>query len=580
MTANWMLEGPEGSSNLTLDRKLMVIGSGQGCDLRVAGLSTSEVQLLTLPEKVVVEAQVKGVKIGTVLVKPGFPADIKDGEALVFSNGSVWTLRRSRTRGSSIEPVLQAVELLLEAPDPSDSLPKLLEFAALHLSADEGVLLGGPDLLEVVSRWPEGSSGVFSKSAVKAASERRGAVLWADSGEGDAQLGGPSLLQSDIRSILCAPLKTSDEDLPLGCLYFHRIGNGSSFVEEERRSFQRLVETLARVLVSARRQHEDRAALEAMRAATKTDGLLAFSPVMQAVLAQARRFAAATVPVLILGETGTGKEKLAQLVHRSSKRTGPFVAINCAAIPASLMESELFGHEKGSFTGATSDREGLFEAAKGGTMFLDEIGELAPHLQAALLRALQEKTIRRVGSTVERQIDVRVVAATHRDLDQMVQDGRFRQDLFFRLNVACVRIPALRERHEDILPLARVFVQKASVEFGMPFGGISRAAEKHLLRHGWPGNVRELENCMQRSLLEAGTSRIQPEHMGLRESNTPSGTLAEVREIAERRAVELALGKTNGNLTQAAAILGIDRKVLRDLLKRLGMYEGGDSDPA
>lgn len=578
MTASWMLEGPEGTSGLALERKLMVVGAGAGCDLRVPGLSASEAQFLTLPEKIVVEAQAKGIRIGGVAVKPGFPADLKEGEGLTFSDGSTWTLRRSRPRGSSIEPVLQAVELLLEAPDPSESLPKLLEFAALHLSADEGVLLGGPDMLDAVSRWPEGSSGVFSKSAVRAALERRGAVLWAESGDGDAQLRGPSLLQSDIRSILCAPLKTSDEDQPLGCLYFHRTGKGSSFLEDDRLSFQRLVETLARVLVSARRQREDRAALDAMRVAQQGDGLLAFSPGMQAVLAQARRFAAATVPVLLLGETGTGKEKLAQLVHRSSKRTGPFVAINCAAIPESLMESELFGHEKGAFTGATGEREGLFEAAKGGTLFLDEIGELAPQLQAALLRALQEKTIRRVGSTIERQVDVRVVAATHRDLELMVQDGRFRQDLFFRLNVASVRIPALRERHEDILPLARVFVQKASAEFGMVFGGISRAAEKTLLRHGWPGNVRELENCMQRSLLEAGASRIQPEHMGLREGATPMGSLAEVREAAERRAVELALGKSGGNLTQAAAILGIDRKVLRDLLKRLGMYEGGESD--
>ncbi|MEK7394321.1 MAG: sigma-54-dependent Fis family transcriptional regulator [Fibrobacterota bacterium] len=574
MTANWLLEGPEGSSSLVLERKLMLVGSGPGSDLRVAGIAASEVQLLILPEKVVVEAQVKGVRIGDTLVKPGFPAEMKDGDGLVFSNGATWMLRRSRPRGSAIEPVLRAVELLLESPDPSESLPKLLEFSALHLSADEGVLLGGQDMLEAVARWPEGSSGVFSKSAVKAALERHGAVLWADSGEGDAKLGGPSLLQSDIRSILCAPIKTSDEDAPLGCLYFHRTGNGSLFLEEERKSFQRFVETLARVLTNVRRQREDRAALEAMRSAELGDGILAFSPGMQAVLAQARRFAAATVPVLILGETGTGKEKLAQLVHRSSRRNGPFVAINCAAIPASLMESELFGHEKGAFTGATSDREGLFEAAKGGTLFLDEIGELAPHLQAALLRALQEKVIRRVGSTIERQIDVRVVAATHRDLDLMVQDGRFRQDLFFRINVACVRITALRDRHEDILPLARVFVQKASAEFGMTFGGLSRAAEKVLLRHGWPGNVRELENCMQRSLLEASNARIQPEHLGLREGNVPLGTLAEVREAAERRAVDLALSKSGGNLTQAAAILGIDRKVLRDLLKRLGMYEG------
>lgn len=578
MTSTWILEAPEGASNLALERKLMVVGGGPGCDLRIAGTANSEVQLLMLPDKVVVEAQSKGVQVAGKPVKPGIPADLLEEQGLTFSNGSTWVLRRSRPRGSPIEPVLQAVESLIEAPDPSEILPKLLEFAALHLSADEGVLLGGAAMDEVVSRWPEGSSGVFSRSAVKAALERRSAVLWAETGEGDAQLSGPSLLQSDIRSILCAPLKTADEDAPLGCFYIHRTGGGAAFLDEDRKAFQRLVETLVRVLASVRRHREDRAALAAMRAAEQGDGLLAFSSGMQAVIAQARRFSVATVPVLVLGETGTGKEKLAQLVHKASRRSGPFVAINCAAIPASLMESELFGHEKGSFTGATVDREGLFEAAKGGTLFLDEIGELALHLQAALLRALQEKTIRRVGSTQERPVDVRVVAATHRDLEAMVREGSFRQDLFFRLNVACLRIPPLRERYEDILPLARVFVQKASNEFGVPFGGVSRAAEKALLRHGWPGNVRELENCMQRSLLEAGSARLQPEHLGLAEASAPLGTLAEIREAAERRCVESALSKSGGNLTQAAAIMGIDRKVLRDLLKRLGMYEGAESD--
>jgi len=576
MKAGWILEGPAGAGSMALDRKLLVAGSGPGCDLRIPGLAATEAQILVLPEKVVVEAQAKGVLVGGNPVKPGFPAELPEGGSLAFSDGRVWTLGRVRTGGGSLEPVLLAVELLLESPDPSSTLPRLLEFAALHLSADEGVVLGGEDFQQVVSSWPEGSDAKFSRSAVKSSLERRAAVLWAESGGGDAPLSGPSLLGSQIRSILCAPLRLSDEPQPLGVLYLHRTGTGQAFQEEDRLSFQRLVETLARVLVAARRHREDISSLEALRASEKGDGLLAFSPAMQTVVAQARKFAPSTIPMLILGETGTGKEKLAQLVHRSSRRTGPFIAINCAAIPANLMESELFGHEKGAFTGASSDREGLFDAAKGGSLFLDEIGELAPHLQAALLRALQEKSIRRVGSSKEHPVDVRILAATHRDLDAMVRDGKFRQDLLFRLNVATVSIPPLRDRHEDVLPLARVFAQKASAEFGIAFAGLSRAAEKALLRHGWPGNVRELENCMQRSLLEAGGSRLQPEHLGLKEGAPPMGTLTEIREAAERRAVESALARADGNLTQAASILGIDRKVLRDLLKRLGMYEGGD----
>ena len=576
MNAGWILEGPAGAGTLTLDRKLLLVGSGPGSDLRIPGLASTEAQLLVLPDKVVVEAQTKTVLVDGNPVKPGFPAELSEGGTLAFSDGRVWRLGRARAKTGSLEPVLLAVELLLESPDPSSTLPRLLEFAALHLSADEGVVLGGDGFQQIVSSWPEGNEATFSRSAVKSSLERSGAVLWAESGGGDAPLAGPSLLESQIRSILCAPLRLSDEPTPLGVLYLHRTGSGLAFQEEDRRSFQRLVETLARVLVAARRHREDLSSLEALRASEKGDGLLAFSPAMQTVVAQARKFAPSTVPLLILGETGTGKEKLAQLVHRSSRRQGPFIAINCAAIPANLMESELFGHEKGAFTGATVDREGLFDAAKGGTLFLDEIGELAIHLQAALLRSLQEKTIRRVGSSKEHPVDVRIVAATHRDVEAMVRDGKFRQDLLFRLNVATVSIPPLRERHEDVLPLARVFAQKASAEFGVAFAGLSRAAEKALLRHDWPGNVRELENCMQRSLLEAGGSRIQPEHLGLREGAPPLGTLAEIRETAERRAVDSALSRAEGNLTQAASILAIDRKVLRDLLKRLGMYEGGE----
>ncbi|MBK8802317.1 MAG: sigma-54-dependent Fis family transcriptional regulator [Fibrobacteres bacterium] len=352
----------------------------------------------------------------------------------------------------------------------------------------------------------------------------------------------------------------------------------SAFSEQDRAAFQRLVAMLAVVFGSARRRAEEHAALEAFRSAEKGGGILAFSESMAQTLVQARKFAPASVPVLILGETGTGKERLARHLHESSRRHGSVHRDQLRGHSGKPLEAELFGHEKGAFTGATADREGLFDAAKGGTLFLDEVGELAPHLQAALLRALQEKTIRRVGSTQERPVDVRIVAATHRDLEQMVRTGGFRQDLLFRLNVATIVIAPLRDRPSDILPLARVFAQKASAEFGVPFSGLSRSAEKTLLRHGWPGNVRELENCLQRSILEAGGDRIQSDHMGLKEGDQPLGTLAEAREAAERLATESALARAGGNLTQAAGILGIDRKVLRDLLRRLGMYEGASEE--
>ena len=568
----WILHAPDGA-RFPLERKLTLLGSGAACDIRLPALSSAEIQLLNLPDRVVAEPHVKGVKIHGTAAAPRIPVDLRDGSELRLTNGSTLVLRRPQTTRLPVEPVLAAIDALLEAENPSSVLPRLLEFASIHLDADAGVLLQGNGFSETVACWPNTSEPPpLSRSAVQASLSQGGAILWSESGDAGTALAGPSLRNADIRSILCAPIRPADESIPLGCLYLHRTGRPDPFTETDRDAFQRLLSSLAKVLATMRRHREDREALKLLSHEADA-GLLAFSPNMLAAIAQARRFAPASVPLLILGETGTGKERVARLVHSASSRTkGPFVAINCAAIPESLMESELFGHEKGAFTGAAGERAGLFETAAGGTLFLDEIGELPLQLQAALLRALQEKTIRRVGSSREIPVDVRIVAATHRDLEAMVREGRFRQDLLFRLNVASVRLPPLRERPDDILPLARVFAQRAATEFGIAFGGLSRSAEKALLRHSWTGNVRELENCLQRAILLSSGERMQPEHFALPEAPVPLGTLAEARETAERAAVEAALARSNGNLTQAGAILGIDRKVLRDLLRRLGMY--------
>jgi len=577
MIRPWILHTTDGI-RLPLERKLSLLGSSPACDIRLPGTAASEIQLLNLPDRVIAEPQTKGVRIHGQLVATGIPTDLREGSEIQLSNGAVLVLRRPDPVKLSVEPVLSAIDALLDAEEPAAVLPRLLEFAGLYLDADGGVLLQGTSFSETVSVWPSTGGAQPSRSAVQACLTQGRAVLWSESGDANTALAGPSIRSSDIRSILCAPIRATDDPSPLGCLYLHRTGRADPFVETERLAFERLLASLARVLGSVRRHREDRQAL-LLLSSDASSGLLAFSPNMLAVIAQAKRFASASVPMLLLGETGTGKERLARLIHNSSPRAhGPFIAINCAAIPESLMESELFGHEKGAFTGAATERAGLFEAASGGTLFLDEMGELAPHLQAALLRALQEKTIRRVGSAREIPTDARIVAATHRDLEGMVHAGRFRQDLLFRLNVATIRLPPLRQRPDDILPLARLFAQRGSAEFGVSFGGLSRAAEKALLRHSWTGNVRELENCLQRAILLASGERIQIEHLSLPEGTVPMGTLSEARETAERAALEMAMSRSGGNLTQAGAILGIDRKVLRDLLRKLGMYVAAELD--
>ncbi|HVE80498.1 MAG TPA: sigma-54 dependent transcriptional regulator [Gemmatimonadaceae bacterium] len=301
------------------------------------------------------------------------------------------------------------------------------------------------------------------------------------------------------------------------------------------------------------------------------DGILGESPALRAALDRAGRVIPhANVTVLVTGETGTGKELLARAIHYNGpRRDAPFVDINCAAIPPQLLESELFGHEKGAFTDATSAKPGLFELANGGTIFLDEIGHLALPLQGKLLRALEERQIRRVGGSRAIPIDVRIVAATHVDLAAAARRGEFREDLYFRLNVVPVELPPLRARRADILPLARHFLARFADEYGLPVPALTAAAEHTLLDRGWPGNVRELRNIIERALLLGGDVLDAADLSDEQRPGpaAPSGvpfpaTLGDIARGAARAMLDL----TGGNKSEAARRLGISRPRLQRLL--------------
>jgi len=276
--------------------------------------------------------------------------------------------------------------------------------------------------------------------------------------------------------------------------------------------------------------------------------------------------------VLLTGESGAGKERLARLIHDESARTaGPFLAINCAAVPETLLESELFGHARGSFTGASQDRAGLFEAANGGTLFLDEIGDVPPAMQVKLLRVLQEREVRRVGENRSRPINVRVLAATNRDLLADVHGARFRQDLYYRLRVVEVVVPPLRERREDILPLARQFLASSAKRFGKKPPSLAPEAAHLLLRYPWPGNVRELENALERAVALARSDRIGVDDLPA-EIGAPPAVAAstdDVRTLAdvERDHIAAALRASGGNRAKAAEKLGIGTATLYRKLK-------------
>jgi DNA-binding NtrC family response regulator len=306
-------------------------------------------------------------------------------------------------------------------------------------------------------------------------------------------------------------------------------------------------------------------------------GIVAQSPPMRQLVDLARRVAKVDSTVLITGASGSGKERIARLVHEESTRAaGPFIAVNCGAITETLLESELFGHARGAFTGATQDRPGLLEAANGGTLLLDEVGEVSPGMQVKLLRALQEREIRRVGENKSRKVDVRVLAATNRDLAHGVAGGAFRQDLYYRLKVVELHVPPLRERRDDILPLARVLLADAAVRMKRKIAGFAPSAADQLLRYDWPGNVRELENTMERAVALARGSRVELEDLPEEIRHVfpvPVATAGTVRPLneVEKDYILAALKLNGGNQTHTAEQLGIGSATLYRKLKRYGL---------
>ena len=318
--------------------------------------------------------------------------------------------------------------------------------------------------------------------------------------------------------------------------------------------------------------------LQTVHGGSALEGLIASSPEMLKVCRTVEKLAPTDVSTLILGESGTGKEVLVKALHRLSDRKDKrLVAINCAAIPEALLESELFGYEKGAFTGAAKTTPGKIEVANGGILFLDEVGDLPQPLQAKLLRFLQERVIERIGGRVEIPVDVRVICATHRDLPELISAGEFREDLYYRINEATIRVPPLRERQGDSLLLARAFLEKFAAQLKRPIKGFTPQAIEAIEAYGWPGNVRELENRVKRAVIMADGTQISLEDLELPENLAAAEqepfNLREVREKAESQAIVRALARTDGNVSKTSELLGVTRPTLYNLMKK---YAIGD----
>jgi transcriptional regulator with GAF, ATPase, and Fis domain len=331
---------------------------------------------------------------------------------------------------------------------------------------------------------------------------------------------------------------------------------------------------------------ENRRLREELDGRYQFDNIIGRSAAMRDIFQTVERVAPTRATVLLAGESGVGKDMIARAIHHHSPRSRhAFVKINCTALPENLMESELFGYEKGAFTGATASKPGKFEQADQGTAFLDEIGDVPGNIQVKLLRILQERQFERLGSNLTRNVDVRVIAATNVDLRAALEEGRFREDLYYRLNVVPINIPPLRQRREDIPFLALHFVAKLSKELGSRTREISPAAVDKLLEHAWPGNVRELENTIERSLVLAGGDTLQPGDIRLEEARGVSAAMqsqqvpllpeGETLEHWEQMMIKEAMRRANGNKSQAARMLGLTRNALRYRLSQMGM-DGGN----
>jgi len=352
------------------------------------------------------------------------------------------------------------------------------------------------------------------------------------------------------------------------------IESGAYDVLEKPVQLDVLKVVLQRAMYLSNLDRESRA-IQEQAGRTEFEGLVGNSKSMQAVFGMTRRVGPSDVPVLITGESGTGKELVARAIHRlSGRKEAPFIAINCGAIPETLLESELFGYEKGSFTGATQQKKGRIESAQGGTLFLDEIGEMPMSLQVKLLRFLQDHEIHRLGAKDSVSADVRVLAATNVDLQEAIESGRFREDLFYRICVVTIPVPSLKARGSDITLLARTFLTKFAEAHKKSLKGFTPQAIEALLAHDWSGNVRELENRVKRAVVMAEGRYVSPVDLELQHLSSvdrDSTTLRVARDLREKELVKVALEKTEGNVSKAAVELGISRPTLYQLLSRYGV---------
>jgi transcriptional regulator with GAF, ATPase, and Fis domain len=411
----------------------------------------------------------------------------------------------------------------------------------------------------------------LSDSIIAKVVQTRRPVIISDAMNDEEFSGSKSIMKLKLSSVICVPLL--EHGKMIGLIY---VGNDSvvDLFQEDTMNVLTVFSAQASLIVAnallLNNLRVDNKQLHKRLEQIRFGEIVGTSPPMQAVYRKVEKISATDISVLITGETGTGKELIAREIHNRSPRTEkPFITINCGAIPENLLESELFGHVKGAFTGAVSNKQGKFQAADGGTLFLDEIGEMPLNLQVKLLRAIQEKTVIRVGDTRSETVDIRILAATNRDLEAEIKNGRFREDLYYRLNVVNLHLPPLRDRGEDVLVIARYLLSHYAKEYEAKVKGFSPNASVAIRKYNWPGNIREMENRIKKAIVLSDTTMIGPDDLGLTADALPEILpLAAAKEKFQREYINEVLALNNGNRTKTARDLRVDpRTVFRHLEK-------------
>lgn len=584
-------------NHINIFKRLTSIGKGPDVDIAVNDLQTQKTTAFisqALNRFSLIVPEDKNVTVGNITVSK---KDLEDGDQIVigkttleFHVGEIphaGLVQKDDTAVVAYRRMLDFSQRVAQEKDIEALLKRLLKEITQLTGAEHGFLVlveDGKAKVRVKEPHDDDDSalqmGPMSDSIVKKVIEKKEAIIVSDALNDQEFSSSLSVINYRLTSVMCAPLTYQGHTF--GAIY---VGNNSFVNAFDKKSLELmtiyssqaavLVQNALHINALKKRTQKLQESLEL----TKFGGIIGGCQGMQAVFSQVEKVALTDISVLILGETGTGKELIARELHnRSPRKSGPFIVINCGAIPENLLESELFGHVRGAFTGATQSRIGKFQAANNGTLFLDEIGEMPLHLQVKLLRALQDHKVTKVGDNKSESVNIRVLAATNRDLLGLVKTNEFREDLYYRLNVVQITVPPLKERGNDVLVIANYFLQKYAKIYGKDVIGLEESAQNALLNYHWPGNVRQLENRMRRAIVMCDHNRINAQDLDITADTTSCVMpLADALERFRSRYITESLERNAGNRTKTASELGVDpRTIFRHLESKKKNQEEAD----